>query len=108
MQRKRKAETESCLLLQKYCRGYLVTKRYIKQRGDISIMSSLRELREMKHQMGTHLSNLLRFVWRCYWKKKLKKKKKKKGKGKGKKKKVDANLSQTMQIPKRTGSLVAK
>ena len=93
MLRDRKAKTESCYLLQKYCRGYLVTKRYIKQRGDISIMSSLRELREMKHQMGTHLSNLLRFVWRCYWKKKLKKKKKKKGKGKGKKKKVDSNLS---------------
>ena len=84
-----------------------MNKRYLKQRGDISIMASLKDLRDIKHEMSVRLVNLLRFVWRCYWKKKLKKKKKKKGKGKGKgkKKSVDSGLSQTMK-PERKGSIM--
>ena len=64
----------------------------------------MKELRDKKHELATHLANLLRFVWRCYWKKKLKKKKKKKGK-KGKKK-ANKDLSQTMMPLTRKDSIV--
>mmetsp|Transcript_17376 Transcript_17376/g.21930 ORF Transcript_17376/g.21930 Transcript_17376/m.21930 type:complete len:96 (-) Transcript_17376:519-806(-) len=66
-------------------------------------MASLKELRDKRTEMGAHLSNLLRFVWHCYWKKKQKKKKKKKGK-KGSKKKPNTSLSQTMVLPSRKNS----
>lgn len=59
-------------------------------------MASLKELHDKRLEFGNHLSNLLRFIWRCYWKKKQKKKKKK-GK-KGKKKKANKDLSKTMDI----------
>ena len=67
-------------------------------------MASLKSLRDMKNEFGTQLSNLLRFVWRCYWKKKQKKKKKKKGK-KGKKK-VNKDLSATVKLPARSSTLL--
>ena len=70
-----------------------MAKRYIKQIGDISIMASLKELRDKKIELGTILSNKLRFVFKCYKRKKDKKKKKKK---KGKKKKKNQDLSATM------------
>jgi len=57
-------------------------------------MATLKQFRDMKHDIGTQLSNLLRLVWKCYKRKKEKKKKKKKGKkGKGKKKALNSNLS---------------
>ena len=62
-------------------------------------MATLKPFRDMKTEIGTQLSNLLRFIWKIYKRKKEKKKKKKKGKkGKGKKgsKKLDA--SKTMQL----------
>ena len=67
-------------------------------------MASLKELREKKLEFGTHLSNLLRFIWRCYWKRKQKKKKKKKGK-KGKKK-ANKDLSATCVLPPSNNSLM--
>ena len=56
-------------------------------------MASLKELRDKKIELGTILSNKLRFVYNCYKRRKEKKKKKKK---KGKKKKKNADLSATM------------
>ena len=54
--------------------------------------------------METTLANLLRFIWKCYWRKKQKKKKKKKGK-KGKKK-ANKDLAATMKNPERRDSLM--
>ena len=45
-------------------------------------MATLSTFRDMKTEIGTQLSNLLRFLWKVYKRKKEKKKKKKKGKGK--------------------------
>ena len=88
----------AALLLQRYARGHLVSKHYIRQRGDIAIMATLKPFRDMKTEIGTQLSNLVRFLWKVYKRKKEKKKKKKKGKKgkKGKNKKLDA--SKTMAI----------
>ena len=85
--------------MQRYGRGHLVSKHYIRQRGDIAIMATLKPFRDMKTEIGTQLSNLLRLVWKCYKRKKEKKKKKKKGK-KGKKGKGSKKLdpSKTMQL----------
>lgn len=61
-------------------------------------MATLRPFRDMKTEIGTQLSNLIRFLWRVYKRKKDKKKKKKKKKGKGKKK-ANKDLSKTMTLP---------
>ena len=62
-------------------------------------MATLKPFRDMKTEIGTQLSNLLRFIWKVYKRKKEKKKKKKKGK-KGKKGKGSKKLdpSKTMQL----------
>ena len=70
-------------------------------------MATLSTFRDMKTEIGTQLSNLLRFLWKVYKRKKEKKKKKKKGKGKKGKgkgtKKLD--MSKTMQLtPGRSNS----
>lgn len=64
----------------------------------------------MKTEIGTQLSNLLRFYWKCYKRKKDKKKKKKKGKGKKGKGKKKLDSSKTMSLtqgasPTRSASL---
>ena len=82
------AQEKSALLIQRQLRGYFVAKRFVREKGDISIMNSLKSLRDMKHELGVMLSNLLRFHWKVYKRRKEKKKKKKKkgAKGKGKSK----------------------
>ena len=73
-------------MIQKYSKGHLVSKRYIKQRGEISIDNTLQHFRDMKRDLGTVLSNLVRFHWRVHLRiKKKKAAKKKKGATKGKK-----------------------
>jgi len=96
--RHEKKQTEAALLIQRVCRGHLVAKHYIRERGDISIMATLKRFRDMKTEIGTQLSNLIRFYWKCYKRKKDKKKKKKKGK-KGKKSKKQGSFSKTMTLP---------
>ena len=98
----------AALILQRYGRGHLVSKHYIRQRGDIAIMATLKSFRDMKTMIGIQLSNLLRFYWKVYKRKKDKKKKKKKGKGKkgkGKKLAGSKTMSLTMGSPSRSNSL---
>ena len=97
--RHEKKQTAAALLIQRVSRGHLVAKHYIRERGDISIMATLKRFRDMKTEIGTQLSNLIRFYWKCYKRKKDKKKKKKKGK-KGKKGgKKQGSFSKTMTLP---------
>jgi len=96
-----------------------VSKRYIREWGDINIMAFLKPFREMKEQLGHQLSNLVRLHWNIYKRVKKKKADKKKKTAKGKKGKkgakrtisdqksftlaapiVKANLSKTMVVPK--------
>lgn len=101
-----KTQHEAALLLQRYARGHLVSKHYIRQRGDIAIMATLQPFRDMKTEIGTQLSNLIRFLWRVYKRTKEKKKKKKKGKkGKGKKGKAKLDPSKTVALPSPTRSM---
>ena len=79
-------QDKAALIVQRYCRGHFVAKRFLKARGDISMAASLKTFRDMKHEIGTMLSNQIRFYWKVYLRKKEnKKKKKKKGTKKGKK-----------------------
>ena len=59
-------QNKAALLLQRYCRGHLVGKKFIKQWGDIRIATSLVPFNEMKIKLGHQLSNMLRLAWRIY------------------------------------------
>jgi len=98
-------------MIQKYSKGHLVSKRFIKQRGEIAIDNTLQHFRDMKRDLGIVLSNLVRLHWRIYLRiKKKKAAKKKKGAAKGKKGKKGSApqkmMSMTMVTPSRRDSLM--
>ena len=62
--RKRRAQREAALLLQKHMKGYLVLKRYFKEISRINIDNTLSHFSVMKAQVGAQMSNMIRFLWR--------------------------------------------
>ena len=55
--RKQRALENSVGLLQRLCKGYLVNKRYFKERAKISINASLMEFTLQRNFWGMLLSN---------------------------------------------------
>ena len=99
-------QAKAALLVQRYCRGHLAAKRYLKARGDISIAASLKTFRDMKIEIGTQLSNSIRFYWKVYLRKKANKKKKKK-KGSTKKGKKTLSTKGTLQVSGGSSTMTA-
>ena len=80
-------------MLQKYCRGYLVAKKYSLVVGNRSIHKKLSCFSELRREIELQFVRQLSFVWRVYKRTKAReareadaRKKKKSKKGKGKKK----------------------
>ena len=88
-QRLKREKHATVLLVQRYARGYLVSKRWIQKVGDIRIDATLKQFYDIKKHNELSIRYLLWYIWKKYKKKKEKKKKKKgksKKKGKGLKK----------------------
>mmetsp|Transcript_13822 Transcript_13822/g.17501 ORF Transcript_13822/g.17501 Transcript_13822/m.17501 type:complete len:161 (+) Transcript_13822:1313-1795(+) len=64
--KRKKAQQAASVIVQKYCRGYLVAQRFIRVRAQISINASLSTLKKQRDDFGSHLCNLLRFHWRVF------------------------------------------
>ena len=96
-------------MIQRNCKGYLVSKQYFRERAKISIDVTLGDLFKMKEQFGTQLSNLVRFHWRVYLRVKQKKaaaEKKRKAAEKAKAKKGKKGTSYSSTPLKTSGSSV--
>ena len=64
--RKEKERQQAAQMIQKFCKGYLVAKRFLKIKGDIAIDKSLSHFRRMKEKIGRQLARSLTYVWRLY------------------------------------------
>ena len=100
-------------VLQRMCKGYLVSKRFFRERAKISINASLMQFTEQRNAWGTQLSNLVRFHWRIHMRVKKKKAEKeakkkaaaKKGAKKGFKKAPSTTVSPAKATPARRESV---
>ena len=55
---------KAAAIVQRVCKGYLVSKRYFRERAKISIDCTLESFFQIRHEWGTRLSNLVRLYWR--------------------------------------------
>ena len=66
--KRRKVEREraAAILIQRYSRGHLVTKKFIHMIGDISIDKTLRRFKTMKQEIAAQLAKSIYFYWKIY------------------------------------------
>ena len=104
-QRLKRDKITATLLVQRYCRGHLVSKRWIQKVGDIRIDATLKQFYDIKKHNELSIRYLLWYIYKKYKKRKEKKKKKKGKKGKKGKgvKKSSSSASNTTSMQSTLG-----
>lgn len=59
-------QNECARLIQRLCKGYIVSKRYEKVRSKYLIDYRLEKFIQLKEEIKVQLAHLLYFTWKCY------------------------------------------